>query len=103
MRAATRAGVGSCPNLITASSAPNETERDKQKRKKRRDANRSGRLRKNRVRQINLSCRPRAITNDKGKTGSRRILETWLMVSDGYESFPRTDLVCEAARKTLPT
>jgi len=67
MRAATRAGVGSCPNLITASSAPNETERDKQKRKKRRDANRSGRLRRSHVRQINLSCRPRATTNDKGK------------------------------------
>jgi hypothetical protein len=43
-----------------------ERDRTKQtKRKKRRDGDRSGRLRRNHVRQSNPSCRPRAMTNDK--------------------------------------
>jgi hypothetical protein len=54
-------------NLITALSAPSATERNTQKRKKRRDANRSGRLRRDQVRQINPFCRLRAMTDDKGK------------------------------------
>jgi hypothetical protein len=57
----------SCANLITALSAPSATERNTQKRKKRRDANRSGRLRRDQVRQINPFCRLRAMTDDKGK------------------------------------
>ena len=84
----------SCANLITALSAPSATERNTQKRKKRRDANRSGRLRRDQVRQINPFCRLRAMTEAKGKLACPARVAS---------CFVRVDPSCEAAGKTLPS